>query len=79
MMWDDEEDYRTPRYLLWACIGLGSIMAVMGAGGIITALTTPDTSAFTVAGLILLVVLAFPLISTGARLLRDTPDGPDKD
>lgn len=72
-MWDEEEDYLTPRYLLWTCIGLGSIIGVLSAGALITALMTSAVSAFALAGLVLLLVLAFLLVSIGARSLREAP------
>jgi phosphate starvation-inducible membrane PsiE len=74
MMCDEEEDYLTPRYLLWICIGLGSIVGVIIAGALITALATSAASVFTLAGLVLLLVLAFLLVSIGARSLQGAPD-----
>lgn len=73
-MWDDEEEYPTPRYLLWACVGLGSIIALLGAGALIRAFMSADPSLFTLAGLGLLIVLGFLLVRTAAPLLRDAPE-----
>lgn len=77
-MWDEEEDHATPRYLLWICVGLGLVIAVLSAGGIIRALTEPDTSGFTAAFLVLLVFMAFVLVSVPIRLLGDTPTKPNE-
>ena len=78
-MWDEEEDYLTPRYLLWICIGLGSIIGVLSAGALITALTTSVASVFTLAALVLLLVLGFLLVSIGTRSLREAPGEAPKD
>ncbi|MUK03550.1 hypothetical protein GM708_17600 [Vibrio cholerae] len=78
-MWDEEEDYLTPRYLLWVCIGLGSIIGVLSAGALITALMTSVASGLTLAGLVLLLVLGFLLVSIGARSLREAPGEASKD
>ncbi len=73
-MWDEEANYCTPRYLLWACIGLGGIMGLMGAGAIITVLITSDVSGYSLASLVLLLVQAFVLVSIGAKALQDAPN-----
>ena len=78
-MWDEEEDYLTPRYLSWTCVGLGSIIVVLSAGALITALITSATSGLTLAGLVLLLVLGFLLVSIGPRSLREAPGEAPKD
>jgi hypothetical protein len=74
-MWDEEEDYLTPRYLLWTCIVLGSIIGVLSAAVLVTAFTSSAASGLTLASL----VLTFLLISIGARSLREEPDQTHKD
>jgi hypothetical protein len=80
MMWDEEEDYLTPRYLLWTCVGLGSIIGVISAGALITARTSLAASGFTFkTGLVPLLVLAFLLGSIGAKSLQGASDQTPKD
>lgn len=72
-MWDDEE-YPTPRYLLWTCVVLGSTMGLLAAGALITAFVSGNPSLLTLAGLALLIVLGFLLVRTAAPSLRDAPE-----
>ena len=37
-MWENEENYLTPAYLLGARIGLGSIIALLSTGALINAI-----------------------------------------
>lgn len=80
-MWDDDDEYGTPRYLLWISIGLGAVICVLSTGALIKALTTePDTiDQVALLGVILLIVLGFLLVTIGFRSLRDASEEPKKD
>ncbi|WDF35199.1 hypothetical protein PTW37_17140 (plasmid) [Arthrobacter agilis] len=70
---DDEEDYLTPAFLLWICVGLGSIITLLGAGALINALITADVDLPAFAGLGLLIFLGFFLVKTAVPMIRDAP------
>jgi hypothetical protein len=72
-MLDDEEDYLTPAYLLWICVGLGSIMTILGAGALINAFITENADLPILTGLVLLILLGFFLIRTAVPMIRDAP------
>lgn len=78
-MWDDD-DYGTPRYLLWISIGLGAVMGVLSSGALIKALVTESDTIDFVAllGVILLIVLSFLLVTIGFRSMREAPEGSEK-